>query len=188
MPPASTLKQIEDSRNQGSARDERISSTVERPSNQYRNYDGQDIFSVSIPQNWLILENHSSVTFAPQGAYGNYQGASVFTHGAMIGITNVDSVWLQEASDAYLSGLLRANDYLKAERNYHRTSLDGRNALLRKLTGVSPVTGITEVVNVYTVFRDNNNLFYMILVAPERDYRRYTNAFREMTRSLAIFN
>ena len=191
MPPAPTLAEIEKSRGDtGSNRpypeDARINSKVERPSLQYREFEVRDVLRVSIPANWRDFGDQTSVTFAPEGAYGTVQGQSVFTHGAIVGIAATNSNQLQQASEQYISGLLQANGYLKAEGRFQRTTLDKRQALMQKLRGVSNVTGRTEVVNVYTTLTREGQLLYMIHVAPENEFRQYTKAFNDMTKSLRV--
>jgi hypothetical protein len=166
--------------------DARMESTVEPPSTRYRYYEANGLLRVLIPSNWREFGEGSSATFAPDGAFGNYQGESVFTHGAIVGVTRATSPQLREASNDYLSGILQANSYLRADRNYSATTLDGRQALRRRLTGTSNVTGRTEVVNLYTTMTDEGDLVYMIQVVPSDEARDYSRAFNDMTRSLRI--
>jgi beta-barrel assembly-enhancing protease len=193
MPAAPTLGEIEKSqagKNDPAGRpypdDARIKPNVERPSPQYREFEVQNVLRVSIPSNWRDFGDQSSVTFAPEGAYGTSQGQSVFTHGAIVGITGANSNRLQQATEEFLSGLLQANSYLKAERSSQRTTIDGREALVRKLRGVSNVTGRSEVVSLYTTLLRDGRLLYMVHVAPENELRQYTKAFNDMTKSLRV--
>jgi Zn-dependent protease with chaperone function len=165
--------------------DSRISRTVARPSTRYRTFQADGYFSLSVPDNWNEFEGASSVTFAPEGAYGNQQGESVFTHGAMVGvIANASSTDLRSASDQYVSGILQGNAYLTANGNYQRTRLDGREALRRRLSGNSPVTKQKEMVDIYTVLMDRGQLFYMVHVVPGNVQGQYTQAFGELARSV----
>src|SRR5436190_9191365 len=50
----------------------RPTGRVESPSTRYQNYNEGDIFQVSVPSNWRELPDSTSVTFAPTGAYGDY--------------------------------------------------------------------------------------------------------------------
>jgi hypothetical protein len=165
--------------------DSRISATVARPSTRYRTFQADRYFSLSVPDNWNEFEGSSSVTFAPEGAYGTQQGESVFTHGAMVGIiANASSTDLRTASDQYVAGILQGNAYLKATGNYQRTRLDGREALRRRLSGNSPVTRRQEMVDIYTVLMDRGQLFYMVTVVPGNVQGQYTQAFGELARSV----
>jgi hypothetical protein len=194
MPQAPTMAEI--SKQQGGGQsgggggqqptNETIQRNVELPSSRYRNYSGGNLFRVQVPENWREYGDQSSVTFAPQGAYGNYQGQNVFTHGAIIGATQAASNDLRQATDNYINGLLQANPYLRAQSGYRRVTIDRRNALGRALSGQSPVTGRTEVVTVYTTMLRNGALFYIINVAPDNDYRSYAGAFDNLLRTITI--
>ncbi|MGH9766029.1 MAG: hypothetical protein ACREAB_01240 [Blastocatellia bacterium] len=56
------------------------------------------------------------MTFAPPGAYGNYQGQAVFTHGAVVGVIDAQTRNLRQASERYLNALLQNNSYSCAAR------------------------------------------------------------------------
>ncbi|MBS1808188.1 MAG: M48 family metalloprotease [Acidobacteria bacterium] len=164
----------------------RVEQNVEYPAGNYRAYRGSNLFEINVPGNWQAFEEQSSVTFAPRGAYGNYQGQSVFTHGAIVGIANVGSRNLQAASEQYINGLLQNNSYLQAQGRFRRSTIDGRQALAITLTGRSPVTGANEAVMVYTSLLRNGNLFYVINVVPREQYRYYERAFNTMLQSINL--
>jgi hypothetical protein len=73
---------------------------VQPPSTRFKEYPEGDIFSVSVPSNWTELPSNNTVTFAPEGAYGQYNGQSMFTHGVEMGITRNESHDLQKATRA----------------------------------------------------------------------------------------
>ncbi len=75
------------------------SGRVSAPSSRYAEYEEGGLFRVSVPSNWRELSSNSSVTFAPDGAYGSYGGQSVFTHGVEIGVARNGSRNLQQATD-----------------------------------------------------------------------------------------
>ncbi len=166
--------------------DSRIEQRVEYPSTSYRSYNAGNLFQISVPTNWQEFGSQNSVTFAPRGAYGNHQGQSVFTHGAIAGLTDSQSATLEQATDRYVGGLLQSNGYLQPQGRYRQGNLSGRRALTLTLAGRSPVTGRTEVVNVYTTLLNNGALFYLINVAPQEDYRYYQRAFNDLVRSIQL--
>ncbi len=192
MSPAPTMEEIARSgqRNpQGGARypdNARIETSVEYPSSSYRSYTGGNLFRVSVPDNWREFPENNSVTFAPNGAYGNYRGQSVFTHGAIVGVADAGSRDLREATDRYVNALLQGNSYLNPQGNYRQSSIGGRNALAIALAGRSNVTGRDEIVAVYTTLLRNGALFYVINVAPRDQYRNYERAFQAVLRSVQI--
>jgi len=192
MQPAPSMAEIAQSgqRNPQDTRrypeDSRIDNRVEYPSTRYRTFTGGNLFRVSVPDNWREFSGGDSVTFAPQGAYGTYQGQSVFTHGAIIGIVQTRNTDLRRASDEYISALLQANPYLRQQSGYQRGGIGGRNALAMVLAGRSSVTGRTERVTVYTTMLRNGGLFYVVTVSPQDEARSYDQAFQTMLRSIQI--
>jgi len=192
LPPAPTMAQIASSGNTNPNTgtrypdDSRIQTSVEPPSNRYRTFEARDLFRVSIPDNWREFGNDGSVTFAPDGAFGNREGESVFTHGSIVGVGEVSSNDLQRSSDRYISGILQNNSYLRAEGRYRTGRLGGRNALMRRLTGISNVTNRKEIVDIYTTMLNNGQLFFMVHVSPGNERNRYTNAFERMVQSLTF--
>lgn len=193
LPAAPTMQQIAQSnagKQQPNQRqypnDSRIEQRVENPSPRYSTHTGGDLFQISVPDNWQRFEDQSSVTFAPRGAFGNYQGQPVFTHGTIAGLINAGSADLEQASDRYIGALLQNNAYLQPQGGYSRSSIDGRRALAIRLAGRSPVTGQTEIVTVYTTVMRNGALFYIVNVAPSGDYRQYNQAFSTILRSVRL--
>ena len=163
------------------------SGNVDLPSTRYRSYNGGNLFQVNVPDNWRDLPSNSSVTFSPEGAYGDAGGQFIFTHGVMIGVENAQSNNLRQATDDYIRALLQGNQHLRAQtRNYQQGVIDRRTALAMTFAGRSPNTGRTEVATVYTTLLRDGTLFYMISVAPQEDYRRYQNTFNTMLRSVRL--
>jgi hypothetical protein len=166
--------------------DSRLEQRVESPSTRYRTHTGGNLFSIQVPENWREFSDRDSVTFAPSGAYGVYQGESVFTHGAIVGVVNAQTNDLRQASQRYVDALLQSNPYLRQQRGFRRATLDGNQALNTRLVGRSNVTGRNEVVMVYTTMLRNGNLFYVIGVTPQNQSRVYERTFRTMLQSLDI--
>jgi hypothetical protein len=84
------------------------SGRVEYPSARYQNYqilNGN--VQVSVPNNWQQVGDSDSVWFAPNGAYGQYNGQAVFTHGVNFGVTQSNDRNLQRATNAFVSNLTR---------------------------------------------------------------------------------
>jgi hypothetical protein len=191
MAPARTSEEIAKSRRPDTSgkypEDSRMDGTVEPPSTRYRtvNIDGRVEFSV--PSNWREFRDGSSVTFAPEGAYGNVEGQSVFTHGAIVGLAPASSRDLARESDRYVSGILDGNAYLNVNGRYQRGRIDGREALKIRLTGTSPVTNQREVVDVFTTLTPNDELSFIVQVVPANELGNYRNAFNQMVRSVRLY-
>jgi hypothetical protein len=189
MSPAGTSEEIAKSRKPETdgryPDDARVGGTIARPSTQYRTLD-VGAFQISVPANWREFRDNSSVTLTPDGAFGNIDGQSVFTHGAIVGIANASSGDLARDSDQLISGILDGNAYLNVAGKYQQTRIDGRTALRMRLSGTSPVTNRREIVDVYTASMGRNQLFFMIQVVPANDQSTYRAAFDQMVRSARL--
>jgi Zn-dependent protease with chaperone function len=159
---------------------------VENPATRFRSYNEGNLFSIAVPQNWRELALGENVTFAPEGAYGEVQGAFVFTHGTQVGVAQVKARDLRRATDEYVYALSQGNQNLRRYSGYQREAIAGREGLSIVLTNVSEVTGQAELVTIYTTMLSNGGLFYVIAVAPEREYRGYQPVFVNIVRSIQI--
>ena len=196
MPAAPTMKQIAEqqqpsARTQSGGAQQRYpdnsqinEGNVANPANSYRSYNGGNVFSITVPANWREFPANNSVTFAPDGAFGDYRGQSVFTHGAIVGVTNVNTNQLQVATDQYVGALLRGNPYLQPQSNYRQGRLDNRTALNIVLGGRSNITGRDEYVMIYTTMLGDGTLFYLINVVPVNQQRSYQRAFQTILNSV----
>jgi hypothetical protein len=169
----------------GRAPDVRPSTgNIPRPDTRTQTYSEGNLFRVSVPSNWRELASNSSVTFAPEGAYGSMNGNSVFTHGVEVGMSRNESHDLQTATDELLQALRQSNPRLSTSRNYDRGSIGGRQGVHTTASNVSDVTGGQEVIEVYTTLLSDGSLFYVLGVAPREDYNAYANVFRNVVRSI----
>ena len=148
------------------------------PSSRYQNYS---IFNggvqVSVPSNWRQVNDGNSVWFVPEGAYGQYNGQAVYTHGASFGVAQTNNRNLQSATQELVNGLAQGNNNLRMNGGYQRTTLSGRTRFSRRLSNVNEATGRPENVRVITTQLRNGQLFYMIAVAPQNE-RNFENAFQ----------
>jgi hypothetical protein len=159
---------------------------VAYPSSRYRTVSAGNLFQLRIPDNWQQASSGgNSITFAPQGAYGTVQGQFVFSHGAMVGVTNGVGN-LRQSTESLINSLLQGNQHLRQQSGYQRVTLDGRQGLATRLVGRSPVFGSTEIVNIYTVMLRDGNLAYIVGVAPENDYRYYQRTFSQIVSSVNL--
>jgi hypothetical protein len=161
------------------ARGERVAY----PSTRYQT-QRTNLFSVAVPSNWRqIGGDQSSVSYAPEGAYGS-QG---ITHGVMFGVAQSQSNDLQSASRDVVNSLVQGeNSYLRQATNFQRSTLGGRQALATTLTGRSPLTGRNERVTIVTTQFGNGQVFYMAAVSPQDEYSSYQRAFNDILRSLQL--
>jgi hypothetical protein len=164
-----------------------ISGRVEYPSSRYRTFNGGNLFQLQYPDNWRELgESQSSVWFVPEGAYGQVQGQAVFTHGVNVGVGQVQSRSLRQATDDFVNSLAQGNRNLRARGGYQETTIDRRRALAVSLSNVNEATGRNEIITVYTTLTRNGLLFYFITVAPNNDYNTFQSAFGNVRRSIRL--
>jgi len=149
-------------------------------------YDGGGAFRVSIPDNWRELPGNSSVTYAPEGAYGNYQGQSVFTHGMEFGIDRSENHDLRTATDELINGLSQSNQRLRRNGGYSSATIGGRRGLEATLSNVSDATGQPENIVLYTTQLSDGSLLYAIGVAPSNEFSSYEPVFNRIIRSLQL--
>ncbi|MFV0389840.1 MAG: M48 family metallopeptidase [Pyrinomonadaceae bacterium] len=158
------------------------SSSVALPSTRYQTYQGGDLFTMSVPNNWRQFPEQTNVWFSPEGAYGS----NGITHGVLVGISNSQKQTVQEASKEYVDGLLQGNSYLRQSTNYSNISVSGRAGLAVRLSGTSPITNAPENVTIYTTQLRDGRLFYFVAVSPQRESNRYYTTFNNMVRSIRI--
>jgi Zn-dependent protease with chaperone function len=195
LPPAPTTEQAtRNARNGGGGR--RPTGTtgraglptgrVEPPSGSYRSYTIGNVFRVSVPSNWRELQDESSVTFAPEGAYGDNNGQNIFTHGVEFGVARNEAHDLQTATDELVDALSRSNPQLRRSSGYDRGRIGGRNGLRTVLSNVSEVTGQRESIEIYTTQMRDGSLFYAVAVAPSNDYSSYRGTFDKIVSSVQL--
>jgi len=160
---------------------------VEPPSGRYETFDGGNLFRIAVPSNWRELQGNNSVTFAPEGGYGDYQGQSVFTHGLQVGMeggTNTGN--LRSATNQLIQGLAQSNPSLRQSGGFSNVQFAGRNGLATVLTNVSDVTRQQERIALYTTQLNDGSLFFVVGVAPSREFNGYQQIFNRSVQSLQL--
>src|SRR5437867_1832806 len=161
---------------------------VEPPSNSMTGYKVGNVFRVKVPSNWRQMQSNNSVTFAPQGAYGQYNGQAVFTHGVEIGISRNEAHDLQTATDELIDSLATGNPNMSRPSGYSRAGIGNREGLRTILSNTSEVTGREETVTLYTTLLRDGSLFYAIGVAPREEFGTYQNTFQRVVGSIQLTN
>ena len=176
--PAQTGRPAPDARN--------IGTRVAHPSSRYKSYTEGNLFRISVPDNWREVASGSSVKFVPDGAYGEVQGHTIFTHGVELGFTRNEIHSLQDATQEFIDGLAQSNPSLRAAGGLENTTLSGRQGLVTTLTNDSDVTDRGETVTVFTTLLRDGNLFYCIAVAPQDEYQIYQRSFQRVVQSIRL--
>jgi hypothetical protein len=194
MSPAPTTEQA--TRNTGtrptatSGRESRPpAGRVESPSPSYQTYTPGNIFRISVPSNWRELQGDTnSVTYAPEGAYGQSNGQSIFTHGVEVGLGRNESHDLQTAANELIAALAKGNPNLSRAPRWDRVNVGGQRGLRTILSNTSEVNGQPESIEVFATQMRDGNLFYAIGVAPRDDFASYRAVFDRVVSSIQLMN
>ncbi|MBX3289040.1 MAG: M48 family metalloprotease [Acidobacteria bacterium] len=185
MPAARTMAEIQQSQQSQQPTENpmaggRYSNNVPAPSRNHKVFSGGNWLRMNVPSNWREFGSQSSVSFAPEGAYGN----DGITHGLMLGIHRGQNNNLSRDSQELINGLLQANTYLRQQGSARSTRLGGRSAIMTTLSGRSPIYGGTEIVTIYTAQLRSGETFYLATVTPQTNSSRYNSAFRTAINSV----
>jgi Zn-dependent protease with chaperone function len=192
MAPARTMAELERSggvggngggRSTGSVG--RIGEAVPPPSRQYQTVRGGQLFTVSVPSNWQAVSSNSSIKYVPMNAYGEYEGQTTLTHGVELGVARASSRNLDQATETLIDGFIRGNSGMRIGGREQYARLSGREAIVTPLEGRSALGGV-ERVEVHTTMLSNGDLFYLLTVAPDREYGSYGQAFNRVINSVRI--
>jgi beta-barrel assembly-enhancing protease len=163
----------------------RIGDTVPRPSTQYRTAQGGRLFEVQVPANWQSIASNSEIKFVPPNGYGNYNGETVFTHGAEIGVTRASSNDLMDATMTLIESFRRGNPDLRTQGSPRQVRLAGRSGLAVPMVNRSALGG-GEYVGLHTTFLRDGNLFHVATIVPENEASAYQSAFSRLVNSLRL--
>ncbi len=141
---------------------------------------------MSVPDNWQEIQSNSSVTFAPDGAYGTSGNQTTFTHGIEFGIGRNESHDLQSATDELIQSLAQGNPDLTRTSSVDRISIANRRALRTLLRNRSDASDRGEIIELATLQMRNGNLFYAIAVAPDSQFSSYRGVFDRILSSVQL--
>ena len=159
---------------------------VEPPSTRFKEYTEGNLFRIGVPNNWRELAGSEAVTFAPNGAFGQVSGQSVFTHGVEVGVSRKERHELPDATQDFIAVLTQSNRRLVQRSRPTNASMSGRQALQTTLDNVSDASGQPEVIQLVTTRLRDGTLFYLLAVAPETDARAYESTFQQIVRSIRL--
>jgi Zn-dependent protease with chaperone function len=162
------------------------SGRVDATSANYKSYK-EDVFAVSVPDNWQELNEQSGLWFAPKGGYGAANGQNVFTHGVSFGAKRTEGKSSQQAMDEFVKSMTQGNTNMRARGGYQpMNNIAGRNWQLITFDNVNEATGRKELVNIATTPLRTGDLLYMIAVCPTDEYPKYQSIFLTILRSIQL--
>lgn len=164
-----------------------------RPSTDFRLYShSRGLFSIFYPANWRVAgESGSGALLAPEGGIVRIGNQEQIVYGVLINIFEPHrrrgaraAMSLEDAVDELIDALMRGNPHLSEVSMRRRDRLAGAPAITTTLSGTPP-TGRPEAVWLAARWYDDN-LLYLLLIAPQDEFRAYEPTFRAMLRSLEV--
>ena len=166
---------------------QRPPAVVAPPSSTFITYLEGERVRVSVPANWRELPGSSSVTFAPEGAYGNAGVKSVFTHGLAMGLARNAKRDLRATTDDFIDTYVLANPG-KATLPYDAVAMGARPCLHAVLVTVSELSLMPERIEILTTLLDEDTLFYVLAVVPLDFAPIYASTFERIVESIEIMD
>ena len=142
-------------------------------------------YAVAYPSGWKTYgdQRTAEVTIAPsQGLVRTNSGGVAIGYGVVLSYYQPQSRNLEGATRELIGQLQSLDRNLRVSGQQRRTRVGGSNGIVTTLSGASPYGG-TETDVILTVARPEG-LFYMIFVAPSRDFSQLEGAFQKMVDSI----
>jgi hypothetical protein len=143
-------------------------------------------FSVTYPANWQVFGDAqtSMVTIAPrEGLAQAGNGSTQVGYGAILSYFTPEGAGdLKSATDDLVSHLQASNPTMRVARSAQKSSVAGKQGLVTLLESDSPY-GAKETDALLTVVRPEG-LFYLVFIAPAKDFPQLQGAFQQMIDSL----
>ncbi|MGH9727852.1 MAG: M48 family metalloprotease [Candidatus Acidiferrales bacterium] len=161
------------------------------PSTEYASFSDGEV-TLAYPDDWKSQAQYGGATFAPEGGMVNdAQGRPALAYGVIVSVFAAQNIsgnapTLEQANAQLVASLEQANSKLSVMRAAESATLGGQAALSTYLQGVS-VAGGAEAEWLVTTLRPNG-LFYIICIAPQKDYDAYNSAFRAVIHSVRFPN
>ena len=146
-----------------------------------------NLFRISVPSNWREMPGGSTVTFAPEGGYGDVNGQSSFSHGVEVGAARNESHDLQTATTELVQSLAQGNPGLSRPARYDRVNVGGRRGL-RAVMSNNSSSGQPENIVLFTAQLRDGSLFYAVAVAPRSDFPAYGPIFDRVISSIQLID
>ena len=158
---------------------------VPRPSAQFKDVNGGNVFQAMVPSDWTNLSSKTAVRVVPQNGYGELKGEMIFTHGVEFGVAEASSPDLRQATATWLRGIAQNNPNVRLAGEQQATQISQRSAILTPLVNPSPLGG-QERIMIQTTLLPNDGLFYYITIVPESDAAAFQDAFRRVGESIRL--
>jgi hypothetical protein len=156
------------------------------PSATWQNFQGQT-FAISYPANWQVFgdRDSSSVTIAPREGLVEQGGKTQIGYGAILSYFMTEAKSrpdLRAATEDLVHHLKVDNPRLEVSKASRTAKIAGAGGMVTMLAGSSPFGG-GEVDALVTVMRPQG-LFYIVFIAPEKDYPQLQDTLQKMLDSV----
>ena len=145
-------------------------------------------FQMQYPQNWQVFgDQNSAVTIAPQA--GLTQNAVAY--GVIVNAFQPESNTIDGAMHELEQSLRQSNPDLRLVGHDEAITINGQQGRSVDLLGSSPVMDKNNKAEkerdwLVVLPSSNNNVIYLVFIAPDRDFDRLRPTFEQMLRSFQL--
>ncbi len=165
----------------------RPAGNVSAPSSRYQNYSAFGFLRVSVPDNWRQLSaGNNSVWFVPEGAAGQVQGQSVFTHGINFIAVPTQGQDLRSVTDQMINNLLQSNPNMRQIGRLGSSNSAGRTWMSTRFSNRNEATGRTETVALFATQLRDGSVLFMSTVAPQNESGVFQDTFNRIINSVQL--
>lgn len=171
------------------------SSIPDAPSKSTRTFI-QDGLRLNYPDNWIIYgQDTSVVSFVPQGGLVpvGRDATPAIAYGSLVSVFEPVAERgrrpnLESATNQLIRQLQQSNPGLNITgKSLRRRGLGGQETLFVAARGSSPIEGQSEINWIFTTMRPDG-LFYIVFIAPERQWNSYELYFQQIYQSVRFAN
>jgi len=161
------------------------------PSSEYPSFTNSDV-TLAYPDNWKSRAQYGGASFSPEGGViKDSQDNLAVAYGVIVSVFAPQNIsgsapTLEQANKELIASLEQSNPKLSVMRAPESTTLGGQAAFSTYLQGDSPAGGAGAEWLVTTL--RPNGLFYVICIAPQKNYEAYSSAFRAVIHSVRFPN
>ncbi|MBK5294858.1 MAG: M48 family metalloprotease [Acidobacteriia bacterium] len=156
-----------------------------RPSGRFKQFQGREV-AFQYPDNWEVHGEPGSdqVTVAPVSAvFGQQLGYALIVSFSEMP-RNTD---LRAGTEQLLKQLQKENPSMKVTQTARRTEVNKYQGMVTRLESDSPYTGAREVDLVVTLDRPGG-LFFLVFIAPDKEYPAVQRTFEQILQSVRFAN
>lgn len=162
------------------------------------------LLRIDYPDNWQTYGQGDAVTIAPRGGMvADSNGNQAMAYGVLVNIYEPHSdrfgsqlqgpgygqgtgMPVEEATDQLVETLRQSNRNLRVIRRHQNINLSGQRGLSTYLSNDSPIQNGGRETNWLITLPRPEGLLFIVLTAPEREFRSYEETFQRMLYSVRL--